>query len=435
MLSLSISAANATTWYVSTNGNDANPGTADAPFATLTTPCRKAAPGDTIYLRGGTYYLAGTQGVMCSGTSSSPINISSYPNERAVLDGSHTSSTGDGVWITGSYVNLSNIDVEYMNGSGISLYNTAYDTVTGCFAHDNFITGIKAFSYTIGATNHITISGNTVFHNDLCNAPGVPVIGSWTPAIQLLCATNSTVANNSVSCNFAEGIGLCRSDSCVVTSNSISDSYSVNLYLDNVTNSTLTKNVISCTPGATAYYRSGLPANGIQVGNESYGTLPTNISSGDIISSNIVYNTGQGFSYNNYQLGGGLRNFVVSNNTFYGTASCMFFIAQDSGTTNTLFANNIFRQTSSSLVYMPSGSGISFKNNCWYGAWVNPSVSGIGDVYSDPGFQSTSPGTQTQFSLASGSPCRNAGSTVGLPSAIAVGSDIGAIQSSYVSAQ
>ena len=47
----------AATWFVATNGVDTNPGTSDAPFATIMQAQAAASSGDTVYLRGGTYYL------------------------------------------------------------------------------------------------------------------------------------------------------------------------------------------------------------------------------------------------------------------------------------------------------------------------------------------------------------------------------------------
>jgi hypothetical protein len=44
-------------FFVATDGRDTNPGTADAPFATLTTAAEQAQPGDVIWVRDGEYAL------------------------------------------------------------------------------------------------------------------------------------------------------------------------------------------------------------------------------------------------------------------------------------------------------------------------------------------------------------------------------------------
>jgi hypothetical protein len=66
-------------------GTDANAGSQAAPWKSLAYATRQLNPGDTLYLRGGTYYekLALTR----SGTTNAPITIASFPGELAVIDG------------------------------------------------------------------------------------------------------------------------------------------------------------------------------------------------------------------------------------------------------------------------------------------------------------------------------------------------------------
>ncbi|MCI0358266.1 MAG: DUF1565 domain-containing protein, partial [Planctomycetaceae bacterium] len=66
-------------------GDDGADGTKSAPWKTLAHALRQLKPGDTLYLRGGTYYekVALTR----SGASGAPITIAAYPGELAVLDG------------------------------------------------------------------------------------------------------------------------------------------------------------------------------------------------------------------------------------------------------------------------------------------------------------------------------------------------------------
>jgi hypothetical protein len=66
-------------------GDDRNAGTAQAPWKTLAHALRRLKPGDTLYLRGGTYH----EKVFLnrSGTAKAPITIASHPGELAVIDG------------------------------------------------------------------------------------------------------------------------------------------------------------------------------------------------------------------------------------------------------------------------------------------------------------------------------------------------------------
>jgi len=66
-------------------GADANAGTKDAPWRTINHALSQLKPGDTLYLRGGSYF----ENVYCAaaGKKDAPITIRSYPGEQAVLDG------------------------------------------------------------------------------------------------------------------------------------------------------------------------------------------------------------------------------------------------------------------------------------------------------------------------------------------------------------
>jgi len=66
-------------------GDDAGAGSESAPWKTLAHALRRLKPGDTLYLRGGTYYEKAF--LSRSGTEAQPITIRSYPGELAVLDG------------------------------------------------------------------------------------------------------------------------------------------------------------------------------------------------------------------------------------------------------------------------------------------------------------------------------------------------------------
>ncbi|HWE03253.1 MAG TPA: right-handed parallel beta-helix repeat-containing protein [Tepidisphaeraceae bacterium] len=73
------------TWFVAPNGNDKNAGTISQPFLTIQHAAGLAEPGDTVYLRAGTYRETVTPAH--SGTASAPITYSAYDNEVVTIDG------------------------------------------------------------------------------------------------------------------------------------------------------------------------------------------------------------------------------------------------------------------------------------------------------------------------------------------------------------
>ena len=76
----------AATYYVSTTGNDtAGNGSVNSPWRTITKGQSMLSPGDTLYVRGGTYYESVT--ITVQGTYGNPVTIRAYPGETPVLDG------------------------------------------------------------------------------------------------------------------------------------------------------------------------------------------------------------------------------------------------------------------------------------------------------------------------------------------------------------
>ena len=138
-------------FYVSTTGDDANPGTKSRPWKTLQHAADMAAPGVTVYVRGGAYcqQLA----VKVSGSAEKGfITIRSQPGETAILDGSCLTPPEGGTRGGDALVALSN--VSYVRIQGLEIRNYRTDNRRSTPA------GIRV----TGAGRHIQILGNNVHH-------------------------------------------------------------------------------------------------------------------------------------------------------------------------------------------------------------------------------------------------------------------------------
>src|SRR5512141_2353511 len=98
-------AATGTAHFMSTTGDDSWPGTGAQPWRTLYASLRKLHPGDTLYIRGGTYPFSGVNYTSLAGTSTRPIVITAYRTERPVFVGSGAPAdwlyfTSNAAWIT-----------------------------------------------------------------------------------------------------------------------------------------------------------------------------------------------------------------------------------------------------------------------------------------------------------------------------------------------
>lgn len=85
LIGLCFTIARGAEFFVSPNGDDANPGTLSEPFATIAAAVEKLNPGDTLLIRGGTY----RESVVFprSGTAENPITIKAYRSESAIITG------------------------------------------------------------------------------------------------------------------------------------------------------------------------------------------------------------------------------------------------------------------------------------------------------------------------------------------------------------
>lgn len=153
-----------TSYYVAPNGNDANPGTLAAPFAEVQTGLVRLTPGDTLYLRGGTYFPSTSLWIVQQGTAARPITVRNYPGETPVIDGRgrvdhHVLVTENSAWLVLAGLTVQNAGGVY--GNGISLFNTV-DSVL----RDITVRGAPQDAISIGPTS----SRITVLNCDLSDA-------------------------------------------------------------------------------------------------------------------------------------------------------------------------------------------------------------------------------------------------------------------------
>jgi parallel beta-helix repeat protein len=201
----------ADTYYVTTNGRDSNPGTEDQPFRTLDRGAWALMPGDTLYVKNGTY--TGTLAFfgIPSGTSwDNPVTIAAYPGHSPVLqpspddyvfyisytsymvingfliDGTNGNVAGIKITDGASHIRIQNSEVAY-TADGIEVNdgaegnefmnlqlhdNTYYgiyiassnNVVEGCSIHNNGGYGIHAYSGA-GEVNNNLIRNNEIYNN------------------------------------------------------------------------------------------------------------------------------------------------------------------------------------------------------------------------------------------------------------------------------
>lgn len=396
-----------TTYYVAPSGSDNNPGTRERPFATLDYALKKVEAGDTINVRAGTYRFQKTLWIGVEGTSTARIVIQAYANEKPILDCAQTGGGKTCVSIGGQYIDFVGFEVRNARLNGIGVWGGSHVRIRNNVVHGSERCGIYVGYDDNSTVTDILIDGNRVYDNSqLNNPPPDGSGGGWAPSIGVFNATQVNVTNNLVYENYGEGITMGIMDKGVASGNVLHDNYSVNMYIDSATNITYKNNLIY-TLNKSAFYRYDGPALGVQMANEDGARLVNH----NQFVNNIVIGGRYNFYYGD-QYGGGLRNTLVANNTFYRSGSAVIRIDADDGHQNTQFVNNIFYQTSGApMIQFEADSGISFHHNNWYGG-IAGAGRGTGDVTANPLLTNPGGTTAADYRLTANSPLINIGSTV-----------------------
>ncbi|MGC2537357.1 MAG: Ig-like domain repeat protein [Candidatus Sulfotelmatobacter sp.] len=411
MLAQSLAAQVWATYYVSTTGNDRNPGTFALPWATVQHAANTVKAGATVYVFGGVYHES--VNFPKSGTESAPITFQNYPGQTAVIDGTGVScctsnppSSGNdtqglinivnqsylvlagfeirdfttsnpaytpaGVWITGS-------------GTGIQLLNNLLHNITTSSEENGNAFGIAVYGTSQTPISHLVISGNEVYSLKTGNSESVNVDGNVTN----FAITNNLVHDNDnigIDAIGYEGVGPVGHDEAMygeIRGNTIynisgihnageGNSYDADgVYCDGCAYVTVEDNLIHnvdygievasehkiCQSTGTEYSSSGTIGEGSSPCNGRYVT----------VRNNVVYDSNAcGISIGGYANNvGGSAHVVIVNNTLYNNntqnQAGEFQIQYHSGKAQAnIFENN--------LVYAGA-------QNVWINSFVEPSTS------------------------------------------------------------
>jgi PKD repeat protein len=176
------SQAYAKTIYVSTSGNNNNPGTQSQPVATPHKAVELAASGDTIYLRAGRYTISSYIWVAVAN-----LTISSYPGEQAAVVGGTAETSGNPPHIfvlVANNIVLSDLEIQGGSYYGIKIDVASGDerdsttgiTIRRCYVHHTGRDSFKTFNADNLLIEECEIGPSGV--RDSSNAEGIDSIGS-----------------------------------------------------------------------------------------------------------------------------------------------------------------------------------------------------------------------------------------------------------------
>jgi parallel beta-helix repeat protein len=396
------------TYYVATSGSDSNPGTQSAPFATINRGAGVLQPGDTLFVRGGTYVQ--TVSIGNAGTAAAPITIAGYPGETAVIDGQDSIPGYWGVLVAvnGSYVVVRDLEVRNSAWMGFVL-NGQFDQALNIYAHHNMENGIL-----VGGNNSL-VENCRVWWNAKSHENGVFKSGygpTWATGLSAARhPINVTLRKNTVWNNWGEGLSAYEAENITMEDNIVYDNW-LNIYLSDTKNTVVQRNMVYCSP-SSVLNGSGADRVGILLGDEA--SNPP--SSSNQIINNFVKGCNGNIYYWGSNVSGGLVNDLIAYNTLSDTIGPRANFQVNGGThSNTRVLNNIIEQTNALPIgVVTSTSGLTFSN-LW--SQTPPSnVVGASSLVADPklskaGAVAAGQLTPSWFMILSSSPARDRGASV-----------------------
>lgn len=314
-------------FYVSTTGDDANPGTQERPWRTVQKAADSLAPGETVRIQEGTY--SERIQPLKSGTADAYIMYTAQPGKTVTIDGSNV--------VVPEWGGLFEINGRaYIRVSGLRMVNAGPNPHSA---------GIL-----VEASNHISIESNDVRNT---NDAGIAVWDSH----------HVTITGNEVEAacqsGFNEGISVAGSDQFEVSYNHVHDT-------------AIDKEGIAAKDGS---------ANGSIFGNNVHDVDSTGIYvdawdkyTHDIeVFGNVVYDVdGNGITLASEQ-GGLLENVSIDNNIAYGNQWAGIDVSECCTdkhpirgiriVNNTLYDNGRDPWGGGVLVENPQAEGVVIRNN------------------------------------------------------------------------
>jgi parallel beta-helix repeat protein len=284
-----------------------------------------------------------------SGTATAPITIESTPGRRAILDGSGLSlgARTSIVGIYGSYIHVTDIEVQHSSGRGITIFGNN-DTVSYSKFHD------MQFNALIASGSNDLILGNEVYDTVMSNVNDAYGSGGWAEAMNSFQSTNVTFRNNYIHDNWGEGINFIESTGSVADGNTVVNDFSVLIYNGNSKNSTITRNFVATTD--STHSRSG-SQSGVLLSEESCVQGDSNVT----ISDNTIWGGTIGVGYWWTGCGGASDSYervTITNNAI--TARSAIHFDTVGGSSPAPFGNRLAKNTVSGRISIGQRSAWTF---------------------------------------------------------------------------
>lgn len=268
-------------FFVSTDGNDKNQGTITNPWRTIQKAANSAFPGDTIFIRGGTYNEHVV--LKISGTSESYITFSNYGGEAAIVDG-----TGIDWGKSGALFDVSG--TAYIKILGLRIINSSWAGIGTPFIGANNIIIKNCSTYRTQTSGIIITNGSNIIVDG--NTIDTPNLYPQDEGLSISHVDTFEVKNNTIINAKKESLDAKDgSKNGKIYNNIIRDGAGVGIYID----------AFSRTSGNIEIYNNSVTncTYGIWLANETGGLL-TDINTHHNTVSYCQIGMGIGYYFESY---------------------------------------------------------------------------------------------------------------------------------------
>jgi hypothetical protein len=338
-------------YYVAPDGDDGDDGSFETPWATWEKAFNTAVAGDTVYFRGGTYYMGAAEGTGYTldtiGTLADPVIFSAYPGEVPILDGVNITSGGGPYGIVvyeAEYIQLNGLHVRNIPQLGTGDSTTIGIAITS--SYEIRLTDCKV--YNTGGSGFKVSGGSEIYFDDCDAYNNVDTLTAVLPG-------NDGYGFNIYSLN---------TDSTVYYSN-------CRAWLNGDDGFSGVNEGVSTYNACWAFYNGQLDGegNGFKIG-----WLENDLTNLRRVMTNClaVYNRARGIDTNEdittYCAGMHIYNNTVYANGWGGSwpGVCIFNTGASDGTELLrIFRNNISGASTDDDLFLGAGASYTHSNNSW----------------------------------------------------------------------
>ena len=216
------------TFFVANAGNDSNPGTETQPWRTLAKGSSTAQPGDTVYVKAGTY----NESIRASrsGTAGNLITFKAAPGDECTHTGSYWNNPVCDVVLSGgnidinrqSYIRVEGFAVTGYNGPGVWCQDRGSEVVNHVELVNNYIHDLSGYGIECRNPHDTLIEGNYI--RDIHGSAAIGIRGDRTPK-------NLTIRGNTILHVDCDGVHV-EGQGVVIENNTLGDSYHTDCHQD-----------------------------------------------------------------------------------------------------------------------------------------------------------------------------------------------------------